>query len=334
VVIVADDLGYADVGVQGCKDIPTPNLDRLANGGMRCTAGYVMPWCAPARHSLITGCWPGRAAAGAKQSGKGIVPAPLPRLFADAGYATAVFGKVHGHDTTGFQDALHFNGANYKGGRTGGRHAPLIRNGQPFEYDEYMTDLFTRFGVSWIKKNKDRPFFLYMPYQAVKNPVPPTAELMKRAGKLPGLRGPLAATMIGPDDGVGRLLDALRENGLEDNSTPCRMRTATTRARPSCPSEVASCSPPWPWLSGGLTASLGSAGEPAAEAASGPSWPKPDAGLRRYIHLLHPDGTPRLRHMCSYPGADEQKPEVARDGCCPHRVRCEINPKRRRRSHE
>jgi len=132
IVILADDLGYADVGFQGCKDIPTPNIDSLARGGVRFTSGFVShPFCSPTRAGLMTGRYqqrfghennprydPGDAAAGLP-----LDQVTLPQVLSGAGYATGIVGKWHLGATPahhplkrGFQEQFGFIG--------GGLHPP------------------------------------------------------------------------------------------------------------------------------------------------------------------------------------------------------------------
>src|SRR4051812_5048340 len=99
-IIVSDDQGYADIGVQGCKDIPTPNLDALANAGVRCTNGYVSgPYCSPTRAGLLTGRYQTRFGhefnAGAAGSGLPLTETTIATRLKAAGYSTALVGKWH-----------------------------------------------------------------------------------------------------------------------------------------------------------------------------------------------------------------------------------------------
>src|SRR6188474_3133677 len=104
-VIVGDDMGYADVGVHGCKDIPTPNIDSLAKNGVRCTNGYVSgPYCSPTRAGLLTGRYqtrfghefnPGAPTAETAKDGLSLKETTLADRLKKAGYKTALVGKWH-----------------------------------------------------------------------------------------------------------------------------------------------------------------------------------------------------------------------------------------------
>src|SRR6187401_2804572 len=104
-IIVGDDMGYADVGIHGCKDIPTPHIDSLAKRGVRFTSGYVSgPYCSPTRAGLMTGRYqqrfghefnPGPAEQAVENFGLSLQETPLPQRLKSAGYATGMFGKWH-----------------------------------------------------------------------------------------------------------------------------------------------------------------------------------------------------------------------------------------------
>lgn len=239
VVILADDLGYADIGVYGCRDVPTPHIDSIARSGVRFTSGYAdHPICSPSRAGLMTGRYqqsfgfehnsgPERFAAadfGVPRS----VPMLSEKLKA-AGYATGMMGKWH----IGFREGLrpHERGFDeYYGFLSGARSfyprgtrrndAPLMRNGKPFAGEkEYLTDAFARESAAFIDKHKDAPFFLYLAFNAVHAPLEATR---KYEDRFPDITNPKRRTYAGMlsamDDAVGRVLAKLRQHKLEENT--------------------------------------------------------------------------------------------------------------------
>ena len=155
IIIVADDLGYADVGFQGLRDFETPNLDRLAASGVRFTNGYVThPYCSPSRAGLLTGRYQQRFghehnppySPDDDRIGTPVDEVLLPRTLREAGYRTAAVGKWHLGDAPrflphnrGFDEFFGFSGGgfNYYGipGR-GERTAHIMRNGRPVAASE------------------------------------------------------------------------------------------------------------------------------------------------------------------------------------------------------
>jgi len=188
VVIYADDFGYGDLGCfrelfQGGDDLSishkfTPNLDKLGRDGVRFMQTYTPSWCAPSRTNLLSGRWCNRA---------DVVKQPwIGKQLRDRGYATCFSGKSHGTTakgmdsdpkTAGFSDALLFNNGQrhfymWPGEelprRTDFKSEPFIAKG-----GEYITDVFTDFGVDFIKRTvkKEKPFFLYLAYTATHSPI-------------------------------------------------------------------------------------------------------------------------------------------------------------------
>jgi arylsulfatase A-like enzyme len=235
-VILADDLGYADLGCQGCTDIPTPHIDSIAAGGVRFTDGYAThPVCSPSRAGLMSGRYQHRFGF-EHNSGPELYAAPnfgLPRSIPTlaerlkaAGYATGMVGKWH----IGFQQGLrpHERGFDDHFGFLGGAHTyfpdrgervSLVRNGEPVEEREYLTDAFARESVAFIERNKARPFFLYLAFNAVHSPLQATQAYEDR---FPQIADPKRRTYAGMtaamDDAVGRVLETLREHRLEENT--------------------------------------------------------------------------------------------------------------------
>lgn len=238
-VIVADDLGYNDLGFQGCKDIPTPRLDALAKGGIICTDGYVShPFCSPSRAGLLTGryqqrfghernpnYWPDD-----EKSGLPTDQILLPQVLKDAGYVTGGIGKWHegAHpkfhpNLRGFTDWYGFIGGGHryypeiKG--NGEYNIPLQRNHENVDEKEYLTDAFSREGAAFIDKYKAQPWFLYLAYNAVHTPMDTMPQYVERVKNIEDeKRRKYAAMTIAMDDGIGRVLDALKASGQEENT--------------------------------------------------------------------------------------------------------------------
>jgi arylsulfatase A-like enzyme len=231
-VIVGDDMGYADIGVHGCKDIPTPHIDSIAKGGIRCTSGYVSgPYCSPTRAGLLTGRYQTRYGHEFNPGPKTGDDAGLPlsevtmaqRLRA-LGYATGLIGKWHLGDAAafqpqarGFQEFFGFLG----GAHTyfAGKGAPILRGKDDAMEKEYLTDALAREAVSFIDRHKAEPFFLCLTFNAVHKPMEATEKYIKRFPNIPeGDRRTYAAMMSAMDDAIGAVLARLRDAGLEENT--------------------------------------------------------------------------------------------------------------------
>ncbi|MGQ9576182.1 MAG: sulfatase [Thermoguttaceae bacterium] len=238
IIFFADDLGYADIGVNGCRDIPTPHIDRLAANGVRFTDGYAThPVCSPSRAGLLSGMYqhrfgfehnPGPQRYASPNFG---LPRDVPTLaekLKAAGYATGMVGKWH----IGFKEGLrpHERGFDYFFGFLSGARSyypdnprendPLIRNGIVVKDEkEYLTDAFAREAVAFIERSKDKPFFLYFAFNAVHSPLEATKAYEAR---FPHLTDPKRKTYAGMlsalDDAVGRVMAKVRELGEEENT--------------------------------------------------------------------------------------------------------------------
>jgi arylsulfatase A-like enzyme len=234
VFIVGDDMGYADVGVQGCKDIPTPNLDALANSGVRCTNGYVSgPYCSPTRAGLLTGRYQTRFGhefnPGAKGADIGLplTETTLADRLKKAGYATGLVGKWHLGDADKFHPPKR--GFDEFFGFTGGAHSyfpakgpDILRGTQPAGEKEYLTDAFGREAVAFIDKHKAHPFFLYLAFNAVHTPMHATDDRLKKFAHIEDLtRRTYAAMMWAMDEAVGKVMEKLRAERLEGDTFIC-----------------------------------------------------------------------------------------------------------------
>jgi arylsulfatase A-like enzyme len=184
VVIVGDDMGYADVGFHGCKDIPTPHLDALAKAGVRFTSGYVSgPYCSPTRAGLLTGRYQQRfghefnPGGGGKQ---GLPPSEktMADRFKAAGYATGLVGKWHLGAAPEFHPQKRGFGEFY--GFLGGAHSyfpardmlkTIFRGTEPVAEEAYLTDALGREAVGFIDRHRAGPFFLYLCFNAVHTPM-------------------------------------------------------------------------------------------------------------------------------------------------------------------
>lgn len=239
IVILADDLGYADVGFNGCQDIPTPHIDSLAKNGVRFSNGYVShPFCSPTRAGLMTGRYQQRFGHENNPAylpedsrvGLPVGQATIAQVLRDTGYATVAVGKWHlgaapcfHPNERGFTDYFGFlgGGHQYLPGMKGGVEyaIPLLRNHETLEHREYMTDELSREAAAYIRKYKEQPFFLYLAYNAVHTPLQATEKYLDRFSTIADERRRIYAAMTSAmDDGVGLVLQALRECGLEENT--------------------------------------------------------------------------------------------------------------------
>jgi arylsulfatase A-like enzyme len=236
-VIVADDLGYGDIGVHGGKDVPTPHIDALAAGGVRCTNGYVSaPYCSPSRAGFLTGRYQTRFGHefNPHVGEEGKLGLPLDqRTIADhlraAGYATGLVGKWHqGFDrahhpqSRGFDDYFGFlvGGHNYllhkdAEAEFGSAYSKnmIYRNREVQKLDGYTTDLFTDEALAFMDRHEDKPWFLYLAYNAVHTPLEVLEKYGDRVPKSvtdPQRRGYLSL-LVGLDDTVGRVTAHLRK---------------------------------------------------------------------------------------------------------------------------
>ncbi len=198
VVILADDLGYADVGFHGCHDIPTPHIDRLAASGVRCSSGYVScPYCSPTRAGLLTGRYQNRFGhefnPGGKGTGLPTSEVTIANRFKSAGYVTGLVGKWHlgslpeqTPQRRGFDEFFGF---------LGGAHdyfddRGILRGDKPADEPEYLTDAFGREAVAFIDRHAREPFLLYLAFNAVHTPLEAPKEREQRFAGLPGGKRP------------------------------------------------------------------------------------------------------------------------------------------------
>ena len=237
--ILADDLGWGDVGFHGAP-IHTPHLDRLAAEGVELRQHYVCPMCTPTRASLLTGRHPGRFGAHATvPSNAPVLPDGYPTLatlLRGAGYRTGLFGKWHLGSSPRFAPNHYGFDASYgslAGGvdpynhryKRGAFSLTWHRDGALVEEGGHVTDLITDAAVEWIEGGTG-PFFCYVPFTAVHVPVKPLQAWLERYDDERFDADPLrdasfrkyAAYTSHMDAAVGRLLETLERTGQRDNT--------------------------------------------------------------------------------------------------------------------
>lgn len=230
VIFLADDLGWGECGFQGfTKDIPTPHLDRIAREGVRLTNGYIAAtYCSPSRAGVMTGRYPTRFGHEFNGGGPGFGLPKTERTMADRlkplGYVSCAVGKWHLGDQPGL----------YPTDRGFDEYMGCLANpgsySQPSKWidslnkvtpgkDFYTTDAFGERAVDWINRNHDRPFLLYLPFNAEHAPLEaPERYLSRFAGIKDVKRRTFAAMLSAMDDAIGRVMASLREQGLEENT--------------------------------------------------------------------------------------------------------------------
>jgi arylsulfatase A-like enzyme len=242
-LIVSDDQGYADVGFHGCKDIPTPQLDRLARAGLRCTSGYVShPFCSPTRAGIMTGRYQQRFGhennpfydPSDHREGLPTSEKLLSAHLREAGYVTGWIGKWHlgaapefRPMNRGFIEGFGFigGGHRYQNWQTNlavEYQVPIERNGQPVTVTNHLTIEFGREAAAFIKRHAAEPWFLYLAFNAPHTPHEPTAERLARFESIADpKRRAYAAQVSLMDDAIGETLAALRDTGQETRTLVC-----------------------------------------------------------------------------------------------------------------
>lgn len=229
IIIYADDLGYGDIGINGNPSIHTPNLDRMATEGTRFSNYYsASPACTASRYALLTGKYPPRAGFGwvlYPNDEKGIHPKEqtIAKALKEQGYRTAVFGKWHlgSSDPSYLPLAQGFDeyiGLPYSNDMLPPKYPDIaLLNG----YDTLelnpdqrtLTRLYTEKSIDFIRKNKDRPFFVYLPYAMPHTPLFASARFKGKSKR--GLYGDVVQEL---DYYIGELIHYLKTSGLDKNT--------------------------------------------------------------------------------------------------------------------
>jgi arylsulfatase A-like enzyme len=246
VILLTDDMGYADLKAFGDSEIPTPHLDRLAAGGTKCTSAYVVaPICVPSRMGLMSGRFPARFGVfnnvyTPEQNRIWMEQTTLADVLKQSGYRTANIGKWHlsgnnsGTDTGDGLGGFQFKPPHERGfdefvGITGGMHMfwkgtglARFKDGkyERFNSPDYLTDFFGTEAVEFIQRNKARPFFLYLAFNAPHAPLHGLDDDQAAidAKHISPDRRKYAAMVRAIDRNVGRVMDKLRELNLAENT--------------------------------------------------------------------------------------------------------------------
>jgi len=249
IIILTDDQGYGDVGFNGCSDIPTPNIDRIAKNGVVFRNAYVSySVCAPSRAGLLTGRYQDRFGYSRNplyrpfdpEIGVSLNEQMLPDFLQQSGYNTMAIGKWHlgVHQQyrpwkRGFKEFFGFLGGGHRyfpeeylisnqdsaKNEEQSYRTKLIRNQNAVEESEYITDAFSREAVSYIERNKEQPFFLYLAYNAPHAPLQATQKYLQRFNQIiDPKRRTYAAMVSAVDDGVGLILNKLEQLNISENT--------------------------------------------------------------------------------------------------------------------
>ncbi|TWO33429.1 sulfatase-like hydrolase/transferase [Seonamhaeicola sediminis] len=229
IIILVDDAGYVDFGFMGSQDLQTPNIDSLAKSGVTFTDAHVSATvCAPSRAGLITGKYQQRF--GFEANGTGGIGlsdnvVTIADVFKANGYKTYAIGKWHlGSDKTDHPNQRGFD--EFYGFLAGSRsYFPLDNpsidemlqhNGERVVFEGYMTDVLGKQSVTYIEESGDKPFFMYLAYNAVHTPMHAKAEDLEKFKNHP--RKELAAMTWSLDENIGKLLKVLEASGKRENT--------------------------------------------------------------------------------------------------------------------
>ncbi len=305
IIILTDDQGWGDLSVNGNTNISTPNIDALSEGGATLENFYVCAVCSPTRAELLTGRYNFRG--GVYSTGGGgerldMDETTLGEVFQAAGYKTAAYGKWH----NGMQYPYHPNGRGFEdyygfcSGHWGNYHSPMLEyNGQIVQGEGFIIDDFTEHGLSFMEKNQDEPFLLYLPFNTPHTPFQAPQEYWDRykdkdiemraehpKENLEHTRAALAMCE-NIDWNVGRIVAKTRELGIDENTIILYF----------CDNGPNS----WRW-NGGMKGRKGSTDEGGVRSPLFVKWP---AGIQAGKHIERvvsvTDLLPTLSEICGIP---------------------------------
>lgn len=238
-LIINDDLGHGNLGCEGSPDVSTPHIDALAADGVRLSAYYTAsPVCTPARAALLTGRHPERSDSNRvfrqedDHTGMARAEITLADLLAGEGYRTGLVGKWHlgmapdrwptrrgFHEFYGILNGMidYYTHVSLGGGGRGEKH--FYRNDERIDPQGYFTDLVTEEACDFIGRNVGRPFFLTVAYTAPHPPMQAPEAYLRRFAHIENEgRRAFAAMVACMDDGIGRILRRLRDEGIEEQT--------------------------------------------------------------------------------------------------------------------
>jgi arylsulfatase A-like enzyme len=240
-LIMADDLGYGDLGCYGARDLKSPHIDRLAETGLKFSNFYAnCPVCSPTRAALLTGRYqdlvgvPGVIRTHADNNWGWLSPEAelLPKALKTTGYHTAIIGKWHlgleKPNTPNDRGFDHFHGFlgdmmdDYYNHRRHGINYMRL-NEKEIDPEGHATDLFTKWACDYLKERKPaQPFFLYLAYNAPHTPIQPpddwVEKVKKREPKITDRRAKLVALIEHMDHGIGQVMECLEQQNLAENT--------------------------------------------------------------------------------------------------------------------
>lgn len=225
-LILTDDQGYGDLSLHGNKFIETPNIDKLAKESAQFERFYVSPLCAPTRASLLTGRYHLRTGTVSVSKGLEIMrenEVTLAEIFKANAYQTGIFGKWHNGkhypnhpNGQGFDEFFGFCGGHW----TNYFDTMLEHNGEEVSTKGYITDILTEKALDFIEKNKNQPFFCYVPYNAPHSPhqVPDKYFDKYKAKGLDDELSSIYGMCDNMDENIGKLLEKLDKSGISENT--------------------------------------------------------------------------------------------------------------------
>ena len=233
VLILTDDQGYGDMSCHGNPVLTTPAIDTLYRDAVRLTDFHVDPCCSPTRAALMTGRYSSRVGVWHTVQGRSLLRAEettMADVFAANGYRTGMFGKWHLGDSypfrphdRGFQEALyHGGGAIGNSPDYWGNHYfddTYFRNGNPEKFEGYCTDVWFKQAIQFIRTNRDRPFFCYLPLNVPHSPLfVPEKYAKPFMDKVPDPMARFYGMLVNFDENLGRFRQELRRLGLEEDT--------------------------------------------------------------------------------------------------------------------